>query len=1246
MTKNYLDPDDWENAMGDTVDRTREVGLAGRRLRGKLGLTSTVTKDQTIVDHKIQQLGQHTQKLISLSPNSSVYDEKHEYDDDSSQLSIVADDDDDADQEMEDLILDNEYNTQHWTFDKLQSALETLVMEIEQSEDAQRRSLACRMLCRVLINHPDAKWELEQDLEHLLPRCFGNLRRWTPVQKRISFHLTELLAAIASIVRGKLSREKVVLKCLTMLSCDVEAGARIVQHHWRHVLAKRRGSHESALTLHRAQVLYDIKMIELKEQFRTLRRIFPECQKGGIWNWKYTEEGGSDAELDQVLEAHLRIIRTMTDTEDSSLSKSVKRDRLKFLRHGGMVILKDGLASTKSALKQQALGIYLNLSEEPMGIEEILACNVMDDLVCGIHVDSTIIEEDTFRRLQAIENIAWHAIERTEQEWKELIGKPTGTLATTSVTSQRSSHLLSQSRSEVQENPPHRTIIDVEVVQQNLATPDLLSLLMEILALPVTSNSSRQRLIFCACRIIHHLTCTSGYFLLLDRFVQLSGVALEHLVGLLSHHQTEFDLAHAALRVFDKLTVKPEGRQGLITAGVGKILMPLSQGGVLLSGNRVGVVRGLTVLCYLARQTLSRRQLGLNSQQLQPQPHRRHHRQSCGEDVAELYEFFASELLSVASATCFVTLEALPVLIDFVLHFTKDNTATVQHWRFRSISARLLAVFTSVPTVARAWCQDPVLSYLSQILNQNQIDESERRTFVTDDVETAAEFHAGTSGACEALIHLGQVQLERRDPDQVAENDVENDKIHIRVSKPETVPSNIFVAQTLLHLRVQDELLYHLTSARDGMLSDAAQARAQATVASVFLTLAPTSRDDDSDMYLQPSTLDNIQLETQINTILEQWCLDTLGALVSLLACDTLESVVVQSACGALAQYCTLNRNCASVIASGAIPIVAQLVPLLSSAPTKSSLDQKKSVKLSAEEWTLCQVPASVFCFFAKLARVPEGREALIRANVLPRVLRRLLCFCSSSKQEQECQIELAMIMSYMANVNTSRSENLNEWFMSLDLPRCLLRLLQSQLEPLVVTKMKSQSNIRLLVAVLRALDMLGQDVMVTIPHLVSLGILPTLYRLLRHCTEHLHDALGRVQCLLTIARHTLSLLRHIVSYPDGEYHAPFRAEKGYLVYLSRLVKDFKLEKWCRNQLRGHKSVGELAQETIESLKTRVRYQQELKKHIKSRESLTPERTPMVFPPTPEFEHAYVGRSSQYIYIYIYCRGEYSRNMF
>ena len=130
---------------------------------------------------------------------------------------------------QESCIIDSEWNTSGWNRQKIKAALVTLYKEVEHSEDEERRILAEKMIMRLLRNHKVAKDLMDEDLELLLPKSHGNIRKIGAV---VCFRIARLVALITQEMGHKVSRDHGVVRSCAILNCEKDASCRIIQHQW------------------------------------------------------------------------------------------------------------------------------------------------------------------------------------------------------------------------------------------------------------------------------------------------------------------------------------------------------------------------------------------------------------------------------------------------------------------------------------------------------------------------------------------------------------------------------------------------------------------------------------------------------------------------------------------------------------------------------------------------------------------------------------------------------------------------------------------------------------------------------------------------------------------------------------------------------------------------------------------------------------------------------------------------------
>ncbi len=128
-------------------------------------------------------------------------------------------------------------------------------------------------------------------------------------------------------------------------------------------------------------------------------------------------------------------------------------------------------------------------------------------------------------------------------------------------------------------------------------------------------------------------------------------------------------IVQLTLAFLEQMATRPEGRQGMITAGIFTLVSDLCMGGFRLSGNSFRCILGLLACCFLARQnvypTIAPDVIVLD--------------RTPKESLNALYENLC-ELLSkpndAAEAASLVLLQGnvIPFLIEFLVHEKGDDS--------------------------------------------------------------------------------------------------------------------------------------------------------------------------------------------------------------------------------------------------------------------------------------------------------------------------------------------------------------------------------------------------------------------------------------------------------------------------------------------------------------------------------------------------------------------------------------------
>jgi hypothetical protein len=296
-----------------------------------------------------------------------------------------------------------------------------------------------------------------------------------------------------------------------------------------------------------------------------------------------------------------------------------------------------------------------------------------------------------------------------------------------------------------------------DVVLDTLGETEVLSALVGFLGVPHPAVKLGSLM------VLHKLACGHCYYRILDRILHNSGRGLALVTGSLwcrfptsetmDRATISFfsDLvAQAALALLTQLSSRPEGRDGMITAGAVSLLYPLCEHkNSHTRGSGREFTLALSGLCTLARQDIVKT-AAPDTVRFERTP-------------KQTEEALMQSLLIMMSRSppCpgnssrrVLKLGILPLIAAFL---TKPgSTSFVYECKktFRYASAIVFDRLTSSykPT-ARALCVPNVLGHLSRVLQANKIEQDEGETY-TQPVEDIPMFALSVASCCKALAKI------------------------------------------------------------------------------------------------------------------------------------------------------------------------------------------------------------------------------------------------------------------------------------------------------------------------------------------------------------------------------------------------------------------------------------------------------------------------------------------------------------
>lgn len=646
-----------------------------------------------------------------------------------------------------------------------------------------------------------------------------------------------------------------------------------------------------------------------------------------------------------------------------------------------------------------------------------------------------------------------------------------------------------------------------------------------------------------------------GFPQVLDLLTRNGGRHMELVLHCLIHPRHE--VVSEALALYCEVTDHPHGRQGLTTAGAVRTFMRWCHAG---DDERGQLVMGLLSCALVARQT-PQHEKAAQSWLLSAIHSPRGRLDALYRLLLDLVAKEGdneSDLSHDAerSAAYFHRTNALPTLVKFLTQVTPTcMEPAIQSPRHRNVSCIVLSRFFRVPQVARACFSEDVVNHLALSLQCNRLDEVEKA--VVRYSQDARMIHRlGSKEACKALTRLARCSSQ---PSSVGDEPV---VAQLRPSITSALVPELpqaMICDVMFRLHVVEDLVAYIKPV--DLSADSPDVETALTTAAVELAghLRPLPYGEAARVrFFKMFGLhehgkyasDKLMLLVEV----------VAPSILRVLREANLHADLVDACCSALSRLACTNAACSALLAQGCLQTALMHLPefLLDLKRDKAS-DKSKArssewvIDSMSDEHGLLGVPAALYTLLGKLCAVAEGRTAIMRAQVLPRVLKRLQLHDSSSPSaDTHCKSEIAVVISRLAMVNTVEG-NSSELFVHFGVPELLTRLLKTH-HPNEHSKRQTDTNagnnassyspskkeatqLRVIDHVLGAIAALSQDLLVCVPKLVALGVLQLLGPFLgaKRSGDCGQSSSVRAD---SIQLHAVRIIHAVAAYPFGEYHA------------------------------------------------------------------------------------------------------------
>lgn len=867
----------------------------------------------------------------------------------------------------------------------------------------------------------------------------------------------------------------------------------------------------------RLRAMHLVKHLELRHQFKVLRDAI-----------------GASGLPDRVVESYVTVLyhlvrqpstsATGTASKDAvsqlqARSNAAIADQKKIVSAGALVLLASLVTRTPTRLHvaETAKAIVLEIATSlgADAVTDVLACNIVQRVVVQVaHLMQQRAASTSAAFVSSMQLLATltDVVLQAKRAYKRASSPDRGRAAGKSTSAQFAGGT----------EHAYRLKVLAVSAKTHLATPSVVHVLFEVLQY----DAMNAALCASALSTLQLLASSFGFPEVLDALTRNGGRSLETVLQ--CFQDADATVVTAAVSLFYELTDRPDARNGLTTAGAPQLLLRWCSLGIESSKTPALHVLGLIGVALLARQT--------------------HHATSSAKLLASLatladrLDALYSILLDLVldshveqSALYLLHANALPSLLQTLLQVKPScMDSSFQSPHQRNVSCVVLGRIFKVPQVAQRCFSEDVVNHLALSLQCNRLDEIEHVVAKMSPHERSVHVMA-TTDACKALSRL------TRCPSTSVRATLRPSLTSASV--PE-LPQAL-ICDVLFRLHALEDVIARIASPSDG--AEFVELELERTLAAIELSgyVRPLPFGDSARAKFLKATD-----AAGRTSVFATYATTKLLALVELVAPAILQvlreksacSELVKTCCAALSRLACTNAACSVLLAQGALAVALVHLPaiLFAASPSRRRSDQQQqsyAPDASVDDHGLLDVPASLFTLIGKLCAVADGRAAVMRLQVLPRLLKRLQLRDSVAKTvDDDCKGEIAVVLQRLAMVNAVEG-NTSELFLHFHVLELLVQLAQAQDIPALVqgrSGSRKPHKWRLLDHTLGAVAALSQDVLVCVPKVVELGVLTlVLPFVLRVRTTDV--AAPRAEAL---QYHALSIVRSVAAYPFGKYHA------------------------------------------------------------------------------------------------------------
>ncbi|KAF0696759.1 Aste57867_12518 [Aphanomyces stellatus] len=1128
----------WEERQGATpLDRTVKVGKERQMFFERHKETPSAIQ----VDH-IQQVGH---AALHLATRVEVHKAK-------SKKKLVRDVDSDSNSddefeskmhqdELDQFLMGEEWDTRFWNRIKIHEAISTLYAEIEKSTDVARRQFAFKMLLHLNTIHREAYMTNENNLCTLSNRAFRKLSPTT--DNDAIYNMAELLAVFAAPYAHALAHENAVLRALAFLLRQMDCAARVLQHFRRRRVFERqvRTQDISLEGRMRMRAINVAKCVELSRQQHHIHAALRGAHMP-----------------ERAVVAYMRIMCGLIQDELHPQHGFPRHDRSKIIPAGGLVWL-NRCVQSEGEIQCLATQLLTVLAHDKERISDILLSNV------AIHVASLLTHGNASAKALALaffDRAALSVCEMTYEQHSMSSGASdvaTGggkssyrSMVRTLSVRTRSSGFGSAasdagtSSSDDILDAMYRNRHLSHTVLERFMTPPIVTAMLQTLDSATTPTT----LVLDALQVVHKVAHDTGYYLVIDLVTRNAGRHLEAIVRCLS--ALSMDIVLGGMHVLMALAARDEGREVLTIAGLVPLVTPLCAPGYRKPGNSVRFAVGLLVIVVCANPTNTSLAFappprpGMYApMKLDVSPaHLLDHVHTC------LLHCVVDDPNNGQGGTYFLRTQSLEFVLELLLHAPGE---TLQTRAQRHISAIVLSGLCRVTKIASLLSRrQDVATHLALVIQTNRMEASERVVWSRLDGQRHLQSSAHVA---RAFVRFLRCQKQTHQPPAVY------------------LATQLHILRTLVKLHALEDVVAFCRPV-DAVCDFVADDMDAVKCAIQLIGLVcPVPLPEH--WHHVTTTVDGIDLAT-LQSLIARLVNAAMVALLNTLAADDPLPRVVKWCCCTLAQLCCTNASCTQVLEFRCMDVIAALVPNVPSDARASMSTHVVHVSACAEDDKLIDIPPTLYTLLAQFCRVADGRAAIFRLNILPRILKRVHLASSSkglTQHDHQCRAEIALLVASIANDNVVALGNVNELCLRHHVHTILVQMLDppthdaTAVPPGLVPSLQENA--------LAAMAAMAKDHTRCVPPFVAAGALPLVVSFVTRWDR----AAAISMAMLESAVHVMCA---IAQSPVDAIQAAVRAT-SVTEELLRVGCSFRLE-MIKFAAFGTKSIGEVARETLRHL--------------------------------------------------------------